>query len=138
MTKKHIGKNCSKCNVYLSEETCASTCTILCKTCYNAKMRLYFQKYKDKHREIMYKWRAKNKEKVKAMLVDYGTRKFGSLTACNTHYVKKCREELTDGYIRFSLIQHEYGNLKAADIPQELIDLRRKQILLKRKIQPNG
>ena len=138
MAKKHVGKNCSKCNVYLSEETCGNTGSILCKTCYNAKMRDYFQKYKDKHREIMYKWRAKNKDKVKAMLIDYGNRKHGSLKNCILYYVRKTKEELTDGYIRSTLTKHEYGNLKAADLPKELINLKRKELLLKRKIQSNG
>jgi hypothetical protein len=138
MAKKHIGKNCKKCNTYLTEDNCASNTQKLCKPCYNAQMRQYFQKYKDKHREIMYRWRANNKDKVKAMLVDYGTRKFGSLNKCLTYYQAKCKKDLTDGYIRFTLIQHEYGNLKAADIPNELINLKRTQLLLKRKIQSNG
>lgn len=138
MMKKHVDKNCSKCKVLLTEENCASCATILCKPCYNAKMREYFKTYKDKHREIMYAWRKVNKDKVKKMLNDYSVKRFGSSAACIGHYMKKYKENLTDTYVKFTLIQHSEGNLSFKDIPQDLILLKRKQLSLKRKITSYG
>lgn len=43
---------------------------------------------------------------------------------------------LTNSYIKEILIQ--YADLSFNDIPQELIELKRKQLLLKRKIKNNG
>lgn len=133
--KKNVGKNCKVCSTLLTEENCSSNVTAHCKPCYNAKMRTYFQKYKDKHRKLMYDWRKRNKDKVKQMLTNYDIKRFGSEAESSRYYWNKYKEELTDSYVKFTIVQHTKGQIKFADVPQELIDLKRKEIQLKRKIQ---
>lgn len=136
METKYIGKSCNKCTTVLTEENISSRGKAKkCKSCHNAYHKIIFQKYKDKHRELMYSWRKKNKDKVKQMLVNYAVKKHGSLNNCVSHYLKKYKEQLTDTYVKFTLVQHENGRLKFADIPDELVQIQRKKILLKRKIQ---
>ncbi len=138
MKTNFIGHFCNKCEVFLTEENCSSKGNIRkCKSCHNAYHKKVFQKHKDKHRELMYSWRKKNKDKVRKMLYDYSNKKFGSHTACCSFYMKKYKEQLTDTYVKFKLIQHTKGALKFSDIPEDLIKLKREQILLTRKIKNN-
>jgi hypothetical protein len=57
-------------------------------------------------------------------------KKYGHLEQA---YRDRSRENLTDNYVKRTLLDHT-GVLKYADIPQEAIDIKRKQLLLKRKI----
>jgi len=51
------------------------------------------------------------------------------------NYEKKCRELLTDRYIKILLIKSIRGvKLKKSEISQDLIALKRKELILKRKI----
>jgi len=127
-------KRCKKCNVLLSEENEAKGKKNHCKPCYNAYMRTMFQKHKDKHREIMYAWRKKNKDKVKKMLVENAVKKHGSLSKSVGHYLKKYNKEVTDTYLKHLLTKSRKCILKHSDIPQDLIELKRKAVLLKRQI----
>lgn len=132
--KKQLSENCFKCKVKLTDINRQAGKNLRCKSCYNAYMREYFQTRKDKHNEIMKKWRAKNKELVHQMNVKLATKKFGNLTKSINYYIKKTKENLTDGYIRFTLTRHD-PNLTARDIPNNLIELKRKQLLLTREIK---
>lgn len=134
--KKCIGQPCRVCNTLITEET--ATRDRRCKPCYNAHMREYFQKYKDKHRKIMYNWRAQNKDKVKQMLVNHAEKRFGSLSKQASYYGKIYKEHLTDTYVKFTLCRHSNGALPFKDIPQDLVDLKRKQLLLIRQLKANN
>jgi hypothetical protein len=57
-------------------------------------------------------------------------KKYGHLEQA---YRDRSKENLTDNYIKRILLDHD-GLLKYADISQELIHLKRKQLLLKRQI----
>ena len=132
-----MNKTCSKCNVVLLVDNIASD-KRRCKLCYNTYHKNMFQKHKDKHRELMYSWRKENKDKVRKMLTDYKVKKFGSKAACISHYMNIYKEQLTDTYIKTILIKHKEAKLKFSDISEELVNLKRKQLLLKRKITNNG
>ena len=138
MEIKHIGKVCNKCTTVLTKENISQKGKLRkCKSCHNAYHKIMFKKHKDKHRELMYKWRKENKDKVKEMLINYGVKKHGSLSKCNLYYMKKYREQLTDTYVKITLIKQEPGLLKFSDIPEKLVQVQRKQLLLKRKIYQN-
>ena len=52
---------------------------------------------------------------------------------------KKLREKLTDGIIKHYIIRsYSESQLNHSDIPQELIEIKRKQLLLTRQIKNNG
>jgi hypothetical protein len=130
---KNKAINCRVCSIKLTASN-RNRNTSRCKSCYNAYMREYFKTHKAEHNEIMKKWRSKNKELVHQMNVNLATKKFGSLIKSITHYCKKTRHELTDGYVRHRLTKHD-TLLIAKDIPNDLIELKRKQILLTREIK---
>ena len=54
-------------------------------------------------------------------------------THLDQSYRDRSRDNLTDNYIKRTLLDHD-GVIKYADIPKGLIDLKRKQLLLKRQI----
>lgn len=97
-------------------------------------------------------WRANNPDKkkiedkkkynrVKADPIKYekaliSTRKLKKekrYTHLEQSYRDRSRDNLTDNYIKRTLLDHD-GILKYADFPQELVILKRKQFLLKRQI----
>lgn len=89
------------------------------------KMNIYYKKWHEnnpgKASEATKKYMSKNKDKV------------------NT-YVKKKRKDLSDYVVKeyvAQLINRQMGSkiVKVADIPQEIVDTKRKQILLKRQIK---
>jgi len=130
---KYKATNCRCCLIKLTSENRSGT-TSRCKPCYNAYHRDYFKTYKAEHNKIMKKWRAKNKELVHQMNINLATKKFGNLTKSIVYYTKKTKENLTDGYVRFTLTRHN-ANLRARDIPNSLVDLKRKQLLLTKEIK---
>lgn len=132
--KKQASTNCHICKIKLTDTNRQLGRNARCKSCYNAYMREYFKTNKAKHNEIMKKWRAKNKELVHQMNVNLATKKFGNLTKSIVYYTKKTKENLTDGYVRFTLTRYD-ANLKARDIPNSLVDLKRKQLLLTKEIK---
>jgi hypothetical protein len=132
--KKQASSNCYTCKIKLTDTNRQLGKNLRCKSCYNTYMREYFKTNKDKHNEIMKKWRAKNKELVHQMNVNLAIKKFGNLTKSMNHYIKKNKENLTDGYVRFTLTCHN-PNLRAKDIPNSLVELKRKQLLLTKEIK---
>jgi hypothetical protein len=99
----------------------------ICPHCGGTKWYLFtYHKYKKsvcslKKYEIYLKFKSLNPNKVK-------------LYKKKVDKQKKFR--LTNTYIKELIIQ--YTNLSFKDIPQELIELKRKQLLLKRKSKQNG
>jgi hypothetical protein len=129
---KHIGKPCRNCNDILTDQN--ATEQIQCKPCRNLYMREYIKKNRDKHNKYMYKWRANNKDKVRQMLENTAVKRFGSKSNSVCHYMRIYKEKLTDTHIKFLLCRHSLGTIKYKDIPQELIELKRKQVILSRQI----
>lgn len=88
------------------------------------------------HKKNKYKWVSQSK--------DYHNETCKKLYHSNPKYKEKLKEharryssELTDAYVR-KIISCRIEGLFAKDIPQEMIKLKRKQLLLKRKIKNNG
>jgi len=133
---KYKATNCRCCLIKLTSENRSGT-TSKCKPCYNAYHRDYFKTYKAEHNKIMKKWRAKNKELVHQMNVNLAVKKFGSFDASLAFYCSKCKDALTDGYVKGCLTNHKDG-LERTEIPNNLIELKRKQILLIRQIKNYG
>lgn len=133
-----LNSKCNKCNVLLSDENKSSKPNN-CKPCYNAYMKTMFQKHKDKHRELMYKWRKENKDKVRQMLVNTAVKTHGSVSKSSSYYLKKYNEQVTDMYVKSLLTKSKRkSTLKFSDIPDELVELKRKQLLLIRQLKNNG
>lgn len=101
----------------------------LCRQHFNAAAREYRKAHQEQHHQAMLKWRAKNKEKVKEMQLNYVTKRFGSNAKCMMHYWKPHVENLTTAYIKQLL------KLPFADIPQDLIELKRTQLQLHRQLR---
>ena len=129
--------NCITCSVLLTEENRGTTTRTFCRTCYNSYMRDYTKKNIDKHREVTYSWRKRNKDKVHQMNVNLAVKKFGSFNASSAFYCNKCKDALTDGYVKHLLMNYKDG-LERTEIPNDLIELKRKQMLLIRQLKQYG
>ena len=86
-------------------------------------------------------WRKNNPEKRKLVAIKCNKKRLTNpinhekKKLCDRRYHDKIRDNLSDGYVASKVIgKHSYGILFKKDIPQELIELKRKQILLKRQI----
>jgi hypothetical protein len=99
------------------------------------------EEQRKKHNLWAAEWRNKNPNKMKIK----STRLWQSVKTdpikkekknkLNCDYLKKCRETLSDGYVISRIIGKEgVGILYRKDIPQDLIDMKRTQLLLKRQI----
>lgn len=129
--------NCNICSKLLTEENRGKTTRTLCRTCYNSYMRDYTKKNIDKHREVTYSWRKRNKDKVHQMNVKLAVKKFGSFDASQAFYCNKSKNALADGYVRGCIKKHNDG-LERTEIPKYLVELKRKQLLLTRQIKNYG
>jgi len=85
---------------------------------YKAYTKKYYNLYADKLKETYKQWAALNKE---------------ALRKSNKQYRKLRVGELHDGYIKFLLNNKNKTNL--VDIPQALIEVKRLQILIKRRVK---
>jgi hypothetical protein len=102
-------------------------------------MREHFKTYKDKHNEIMKKWRAKNKDKVSTMLKKYLIKVYGSVLEYHKGYQKENIRTMADTYIisqiKKEMLRTDGIHIKTSDIPRSLIDLQRTRLALSRKIK---
>ena len=136
-------KVCTKCKVE-KDEALFSKNRSKCKDCwkeYNAGWRAenkdnvrkqiakYYLENKDKIKEINVKWRAENKDKLRKNAAKW---KAENKTKYYEYHAKY-RENLADGYVAGRIIQGTI--LKAKDIPIELIEAKRMQIMIHRKIK---
>ena len=64
---------------------------------------------------------------------DYQEKNKDRLKTRSTNYSKRCIEDLSDWYVKGIL--GKYGDIDRRDIPQELIKMKRKQLLLSRQIK---
>lgn len=68
-----------------------------------------------------------NKQKVQ--------KKYGHLEQA---YRDRSKQNLTDNFVKRTLLEWHSGILRYSDIPQELVELKRTQILLTRQLKQNG
>ena len=90
---------------------------------------------KDPERSRQYKLKYYTSEKGKNNLKQYRTLNAEKVTQWKKNQKIKSIEILSDNYIKELIIQHT--ELSFSDIPQPLIELKRKQLLLKRQIKNN-
>lgn len=104
-----------------------------CKACARAISKAAYGDTAEQQRQKTAEWRRNNPEKKKAYQKAYAARSREFIKA----YEKQRREELTDAYIRSRMVRRDYGPriLSASDIPKELVDLKRMQILIKRQLK---
>ena len=93
-----------------------------------AQSRASYRRNAEKARAATSKWREKNPEKVKQMRAKYeGTEK-------DLARRKHRRKTLTDSYVREQIVRRSSRKI---DIPAELIEAKRLQLLIARKIKEN-
>lgn len=130
--------------VYPTCKRCLSLCA-KDKDRYNEYCRNYYKNETKEKREkrniLASNWRKKNPdkmnlkskrgwEKIKADPVKKEKKNY-----CQRVYLKNQRVELSDSYVASRVIGKEgVGVLKRSDVPKELIDIKRKQLFLKRQI----
>lgn len=106
-----------------------------CIKCLNKTTKKYLNNISTEKKEIIYinkkKWRLENPEKIKVSIKKTRDKYINKYKDLNKKIAKKNRDELKDGYVIACIRQKE----KIEEIPKELIDLKRKNILLKRIIK---
>jgi hypothetical protein len=80
--------------------------------------REYYQANKEKHKELCRKWAVDNRERMREIL---------------RRSSAKGREACSDTYVKGRLIKGSF--LTFADIPQELVEVKRLQLLIKRELK---
>lgn len=102
-----------------------------------AQKKRYHAKYPEKQEEKKKRWRANNPEKWKAQLKRRRearkARDPEKYEAERKAQKQRERERLTDGYVRTLLVNA--NSLSRKDIPKELIDAKRFQLLITRKVK---
>lgn len=88
------------------------------------------------HKNNKHKWISQSKEIHRERLKLYYNTNPKYKERIQTHE-RKDRQLLNDAYVKKVIIAHNTG-LICSDIPQELIELKRKQLLLTRIIRNNG
>ena len=102
------------------------------------KRKKYRQANKEKIKEQKKKYRQANKEKEKEQKKKYYQANKEKILEYSKKYCQDNRNKLADPYV-IDIIRHQTNSmLKAKDIPQELIELKRNSLILKRKIKDNG
>jgi hypothetical protein len=152
-------KICIQCNLpkYIYDfYALKGPCSKLCIKCYNKN---YYQKNKkeaskkaslkyanlskeEKVKKIQYviTWKKNNPDKLKIYnkrthIRRYSDSKTRKKCLDNTRdHLKKAKQNLLDYYIK-NLINKKREGLSNKDIPQELVELKRKEVLLKRKLK---
>ena len=119
----------------------------ICSHCGGTKWRIEYEKrpywirkrYRcaKKAQERRDTWALKNPEKIKELNKNRAKRDYGT-EHCKKYALKKYyhnKDNLTDYYIKYKLTH--CNDLSFKDIPQPLIELKRKQLLLIRQIRNN-
>ena len=147
-------KTCTKCSNMLSfsfffKNGCKSDGSIKyyaqCKDC-----------FRDKHNEYARRWKLNNPDKHKENVKKQWLTLKSNLDKLQKHYENainwnntfrvykpdvaksrkaKYREELHDEYIKQLILNKSHGLISAKDIPTDLINLKRKQLILTRKLR---
>lgn len=81
-------------------------------------------------------WRLKNLDKKKAYQKEYVLKNRESIN----EYEKKLCKNLTDSYVRAQLVKtyNQHRTISASEIPGELVEVKRLQILIQRQLKENA
>lgn len=78
-------------------------------------------------------WRAANKDKVRAAAARYRAANKAKAAAFAAAYHAAARRDLLDRYVKATITRGT--SIKSADVPQELVELKRVQLLIKREVK---
>lgn len=95
---------------------------------YKTRYKLYKHLYK-KHSIIYY---AKNKQNVIVRSAEWANNNPEKKKTSDKNIRKSQKERLANTHIKREIVKHSKGILKYSDVPQELVELKRKQLKLKR------
>lgn len=130
-------KICKTCNIEHNLDNYNKN-RLVCKTCSRNECKVYYNNNKEKSKIRNIEWHSKNKEKHRIRVSKWLLNNPEKAKLIHKYafekYLKNSRLLLKDSYIKRILIQNT--KLKAKDITPELIELKRKQLTLKR--QTNG
>lgn len=121
---KYLRKSCKKCDIIRAAKSSKNN---------SEQVRDYQKKWRKDNIEYnktrRKEWGSQNKEKEKT----YRLTNRENIRKHKRKFLEKSRRELTDHYIKTLLTKE--GTLGFNDIPDEIIDIKRKQVALKRKIK---
>jgi hypothetical protein len=103
----------------------------------SAKKALDKYRKTDKFKLVQNAYYISNKEKIIERTKEWRSKNKTRYNKSVNNSKKIYGDNLTDYYIK-QLLTKRQPELSYSDIPQELIDLKRKELLLKRKIKNNG
>lgn len=106
-----------------------------CKPCNRAISRGDYWLNAELNRRRAAEWRRKNPDRKKAKAKEWNARSQEYLRV----YQKSNRDNLSDSYVRARLARVDSGPriISASDIPDELVALKRMQLLIKRQLKEN-
>jgi hypothetical protein len=99
---------------------------------YNKK---YYLEHSEKSKARAVVWRKENPEAAKAISKSWRKAHPEQCKSSAREYAKKLRSNLGDGYIKHIFNNGKTGNFRLQNIPQELIEVKRLQILINRRIR---
>ncbi len=94
--------------------------------------RKYYLKNRDKINKAVKKWRSQNIEKWKKYIKKWNKNNIKKVRKRRNKWLQKERKECGDGYIKKIIISNSI--LKYSDIPQQLVEIKKRQIKLRRKL----
>lgn len=105
----------------------------VCGICYRERLKKYRSLNPNVARKARKKWKDKNKEKQKIIQTNWKNNNKEKLAILNKQSAARRRKNLGSSYAKKAIIGK--SSLMASDIPTELVELKRQQLLIKRKIK---
>jgi len=99
-----------------------------------ARARAYGEKNRYKITVAARNWRKQHPERAREFSRTYWRKDNPRKAADSLRRKREHKEKLTDGYVRRRICNTGGTTLRAADVPQELVDLERARIQLERKL----
>jgi hypothetical protein len=128
-------KVCSKCYIakvlddFFKKSSAKDGRSSTCKKCHKVIQAKYYKENKEKVALHGAKYYEKNKEKIAISRAKYNKENKEKKLALRRKYKIKAIDTLNDCYVKEKL------RIKGIDIPQELIELKRIQLLIKRELR---
>lgn len=142
-------KACIKCNTYLPDEKYrllkSGNRSNVCKKCKYERDSKYRTAEEERIRSLKYYHRNKEKIAIKRSTPEYKLKQKELVHNCylihkekglRKSWESKFRNRLFDGYVKYTIVKGT--NLSSKDIPQDVVKLKRKQLLIKRKLKSHG
>ncbi len=98
----------------------------------NTASKRHYEKYPERHLERAVNYRKNNREKIRISIKNAYQKNIEKRRLDGRNHIKKGIESLSDTYLKSRLA---IKNISSKEIPQELIELKRKQLTLYRYVQ---